>query len=66
MMKLEELKIAILQLPQKDLVDFRAWFEEFEAQLWDRKIEEDIKAGKLDELAQQAIEAFEAGQATEL
>jgi len=28
-----------------------AWIEEFDAAIWDKQFEEDVKSGKLDELA---------------
>ena len=39
---------------------------EFEAQVWDKQIEEDIEAGKLDRLAEEALADFEANRCTEL
>lgn len=39
---------------------------EFEAQVWDKQIEEDIEAGKLDILAEKALADFEANRCTEL
>ena len=38
-----------------------AWFEEHQADLWDKQIEEDALAGRLDALAEQANWEFEAG-----
>jgi hypothetical protein len=43
-----------------------AWFEEFLADQWDRQIEADAAAGKLDHLAKKADEDFEADRCTEL
>lgn len=34
--------------------------------VWDKQIEADVKAGKLDDIANQAIEDFKAGKAKEL
>ena len=52
---IEEIKYAIEHLSREELTDFRAWFVEFEAKNWDERIERDIKAGKLNQLAQQAV-----------
>ena len=38
------------------------WFEEFQAQVWDRQLEQDVKAGRLDALLEQAEQDFEQGQ----
>lgn len=52
---IEEVVKAVEQLPQDQLRQFRAWFQEFDSEVWDEQIERDIKAGKLDTLAQAAI-----------
>ena len=62
-LKLEQ---AVSQLPPNELARFRKWFEEFDAKMWDRQLEEDARFGKLDKLAQQAIADFRAGEYREL
>jgi hypothetical protein len=47
-MSLEDLESAISRLPGEELARFSAWFEDFMAHRWDRQIEADIKAGRLD------------------
>ena len=49
-----------------ELAKFRVWFEAFEAERFDRKIERDAKAGKLDRPADEALAEFRAGRAREL
>lgn len=66
MMNQEAIKTAITQLPLAELMDFGVWYKQFEAQVWDKQIEEDIKAGKLDRLAEEALADFEANRCTEL
>ena len=61
-MSIEELESAIAQLPQDQFAEFATWFDEYRAELWDRQIEADIKAGRLDKLAEQADADFEAGR----
>jgi hypothetical protein len=56
---------AVEQLSPKELAKFRAWFEEFEARLFDAKIERDAKAGKLDKLMAEARANHEAGRREE-
>lgn len=65
-MSVEELQAAVAQLPPEELNRFSAWFEEFLADLWDRQIEGDILAGRLDAAARLADEDFEAGRCTPL
>lgn len=61
-MSVKDIESAIAQLPQSELAEFTAWFEEFLAQAWDRQIEEDVRAGRLHGLLQQAEREFEAGE----
>lgn len=61
-MNLNELETAVTQLPADDLSVFAQWFEEYLADAWDRRIEADILAGKLDEAGRRADAAFESGQ----
>ncbi len=65
-MRVDEIKSAVAQLSGQDLDKFRAWYNEYEAKVWDNKIEEDIKTGKLGKLANEAIKDFEANRCSEL
>jgi len=60
----ETLEIQVEQLDPKELAEFRNWFLEFEADAWDRQIEQDAKAGKLDALARKALEDHAVGRTT--
>jgi hypothetical protein len=62
-MSIEELEKAVANLPPDAYAEFRAWFEAFEADRFDAKIERDVKAGKLDGLADQALDDFLDGRA---
>jgi hypothetical protein len=59
---LHELETVVTSLPPDDLAEFARWFEEFFAEAWDRQIEADIRAGRLDEAARQANAEFDAGR----
>ncbi len=65
-MSVEELQSAIAELPAPELAAFVRWFEEFVAEQWDRQIEADALAGRLDSASQRADEDFEAGRCTPL
>ena len=52
----EDLEKAVAGLPPGQYAEFRTWFEAFGADRFDRKIERDAQAGKLDRLADQAID----------
>ena len=51
----------ILALSKTDYQQLRQWFNELEWDEWDRQIEEDSNAGKLDFLIAEAHEAEEKG-----
>ena len=66
MTKLEDIETAITKLPPRELEQFRAWFEAFEAERFDRAIERDAEAGKLDRLADEALAEYSQGRARKL
>jgi hypothetical protein len=55
-MSIEDLEKAVADLPPDQYAEFRAWFEAFEADRFDREIEQDAQAGKLDRIADAAID----------
>ena len=59
-MSLQELEQAIRQLPAAELSEFARWFEEYLADAWDRRIEADIQAGRLNAAGDQADHDFDA------
>ncbi|MEZ4524595.1 MAG: hypothetical protein R2941_01565 [Desulfobacterales bacterium] len=63
---LEEVKSAVVKMSREELSMFRMWFEEFDADAWDRQFEEDVLAGRLDDLAAEAIRDLEEGRCTAL
>ena len=65
MTTVEDIEKAVAKLAPEQLARFRAWFEEFDAQLFDEKIERDAKAGKLDKLIAKARENYRAGRREE-
>ena len=65
MSNVETIERQVEALSAAELAAFREWFHEFDAAAWDRQIEEDIQAGKLDRLADAALQAFKAGKCTE-
>ncbi len=66
MSPVKDIEKGIASLPLKELAEFRAWFEEFDAQAWDKQFEEDAKSGRLDKVAKNAIEDFNKGKFKEL
>ena len=66
MKKIEEIEEDIEKLSTSELKAFRRWFINFDTQKWDNQIQEDAEKGKLDNLANEAINEFRAGKAKEL
>ena len=64
--KIENLEEQIRALSPEEFARFREWFAQFDAEAWDRQLEADVKAGKLDKLAERALRGHAAGQSTEL
>ena len=65
-MTIEDIEKAVAKLPEDQLSKFRTWFEEFDAARFDQKIERDAQNGKLDTLADEAIDYLRKGRAREL
>jgi hypothetical protein len=65
-MSLQELEAEISRLPESEFAVFARWFDEYRADAWDRRIEEDIQAGRLDEAGRRADAEFQAGKCTPL
>ena len=66
MSTLNEIEAAVSQLPADELEQFRQWFAEFDAEHWDQQFEHDVRAGKLDKLADEALDQHRSGRCTQL
>jgi hypothetical protein len=65
----EELHVEVIERPvdsSAELAAFREWFAAFDASAWDSQFEADVKAGKFDSLAEQALDDHAAGRSREL
>ena len=60
-MGVKQIERAIRQLPAKDLAELMSWLEDYHAQVWDKRIEEDLETGRLDTLLTEVDEEYEAG-----
>ncbi len=65
MSTIEEVEAAIRRFSPEDRAAFRAWFAEFDANEWDKQLEADVAAGRLDWLAAEALADREAGRCTD-
>ena len=66
MTKVEKIEQDIRKLNRNELLAFRRWFREYDSDEWDRQIEEDVRAGKLDKLAEEALVEHRAGKSKEI
>ena len=62
MTKLEQIEKSVAELSPEELKAFAAWFEALQADMWDRQMEADANAGRLDKLAEQALADHRAGR----
>jgi hypothetical protein len=62
--KIEKIEQEIQALSSEELAQFRAWFLEYDWAIWDRQIERDAEAGRLDDLAARALRDHAAGKST--
>lgn len=63
-MTVRDLESAVSKLSASELAEFSEWFEEYLADAWDRRIEADLNAGRLDETLRRADQDFESGRCT--
>lgn len=66
MSKLEALEREVENLSPDELTAFRDWFAEYDWQVWDRQLEQDVAAGKLDDLAAEALAELDRGETREI
>jgi hypothetical protein len=60
-MSVQDLERAISQLNSTELEQFSSWFTDFKNRQWDVQFEQDAQTGKLDKLAEQALESYRRG-----
>ncbi len=65
MSSVHEIEEAIRNLAPQDLAALRQWFAAFDAELWDRQMEQDVGAGRLDGLAEEGLRDLSEGRSTD-
>jgi hypothetical protein len=66
MSTVHEIEQAVRKLGPDELAAFRAWFAAFDADAWDRQLDDDAAAGRLDRLADEALADLRDGRCTDL
>ncbi|MFI0845425.1 hypothetical protein [Mesorhizobium sp. IMUNJ 23232] len=62
MTKLEQIENSVSALSDEELKSFAEWFAELRWQRWDRQIEADAEAGRLDKFIAEAKAEIAAGK----
>jgi hypothetical protein len=62
MTKLEKIEYDIASLNKADIKKISKWLDEYNADLWDKQIEDDAASGKLDKLVSAAKAQAAAGR----
>ncbi|KAA3644493.1 MAG: hypothetical protein DWP95_04350 [Proteobacteria bacterium] len=65
MSKIKEIEQAVKNFTEEELRLFRRWFASYDGKAWDTQLESDVQLGKLDDLANSAIDAHQKGQSKE-
>lgn len=60
-MSVQEIEIAITQLNGEELNQLDSWLADYKNQQWDKQIEDDFNAGRLDALLDEADAEYEQG-----
>lgn len=65
-MSVTEIESAIARLPREDFVALVKWLQNYQEQMWDKQIENDLEAGRLDSLLDEVDREHQAGLAQPL
>jgi len=57
-----EIESALRALPMQDARAVAHWLQEYLDQKWDQQMDADMAAGRLDKLAEQALDRYRTGQ----
>ena len=62
-----DLQAAVAKLSDEEFAAFRGWFEEFDAEAWDRQFEKDALSGALDAaIGDEVRKAWREGRCAEM
>ena len=66
MHRVRQIETRVTKLSREELATFRAWFRRFDGDRWDREIEADVRAGRLDCLVDAAHEQHRKDENSDL
>jgi predicted HAD superfamily phosphohydrolase YqeG len=62
MSTVQEIETAIQKLKPEEIHEVADWLQELREELWDKQIDADAKAGRLDKLMEEAKQDYLAGR----
>ena len=62
MSTVQEIETAVQKLKPQEIHEVADWLQELREELWDKQIEANARAGKLDKLMEEAREDYRAGR----
>jgi len=66
MSSVKDIESAVCKLSREELSSFRTWFADFDADVWDKQFEQNVKVGRLDSLAEEALRDLDEGRCTDV
>ena len=66
MTTVSELQKVILSLSEAEYAELRGWLLDEDWERWEREFDQDVRAGKLDTLADEALQAKARGELKDL
>lgn len=66
MNRVQKIESEVQSLSVSEFKQLRDWIDDYEHKMWDKQLEQDIQAGKLDTLADEALSQFDAGKYKEI
>jgi len=64
--RVQKIESEVQSLSLSEFKQLRNWIDDYEQQMWDVQLEQDIQAGKLDSLAEEALKQFDSGKYKEI
>jgi hypothetical protein len=64
MSTVEQIEAAIQQLPREDFLRLHKWIQNRFDDEWDRQMKEDVRSGRLDAIAQEALAEYRSGKSS--
>ena len=61
MTKIEEIEEVVEALSKQEFRELYIWMTEKDNVLWDRQVEDDVRVGKFESLAQEVLAEYQAG-----